>query len=104
MPAPCNYKRIFMHRTLISAAVLALAGLCAQPAVAAPAAAPAARATTQLPRDVRPTHYDVALTPDAGHSTFAGTVTITLEVLNPTASITLNATDLAFTRVTLAPA
>jgi aminopeptidase N len=93
-----------MHRTLISAAVLALAGLSAQPAVAAPAAAPIARATTQLPRSVRPTHYDVALTPDAARSTFAGKVTITLEVLNPTASITLNATDLAFSRVTLAPA
>ena len=73
-----------MHRTLISAAVLALAGLSAQPVIAAPAAAPAARATTQLPRSVRPTHYDVALTPDAARSTFAGKVAITLEVLNPT--------------------
>jgi aminopeptidase N len=93
-----------MHRTLISAAVLALAGLAAQPVVAAPAAAPAIQATTQLPRSVRPIHYDVALTPDAGRSTFAGKVTITLDVLDPTASITLNAAELAFTRATLAPA
>jgi aminopeptidase N len=93
-----------MHRTLISAAVLALASLCAQPALAAPAAAPAARATTQLPRSVRPTHYDVALIPDAGRSTFAGKVGIALEVLSPTDSITLNATDLAFSRATLTPA
>jgi aminopeptidase N len=93
-----------MHRTLISAAALALAGLSAQPVIAAPAAAPIARATTQLPRSVRPTHYDVALTPDAARSTFAGKVAITLEVLDPTTSITLNATGLAFSKVTLAPA
>ncbi|GGE77843.1 M1 family metallopeptidase [Massilia psychrophila] len=93
-----------MHRTLISAAVLALAGLTAAPAFSAPAA-PAARAvqaTTQLPREVRPIHYDVALTPDAARSTFAGKVAITLDVLAPTASITLNAADLAFISATLA--
>ena len=89
-----------MHRSLISAAVLALAGLCAQPVIAAPAA----QATTQLPRSVRPLHYDVAITPDAGRSTFTGKVAITLDVLTPTASITLNAADLAFLRATLAPA
>jgi aminopeptidase N len=92
-----------MHRTVISAAVLALASLTAQPAVAAPAAAPAARATTQLPRSVRPTHYEVALIPDAGRSTFAGKAGIALEVLSPTTSITLNAADLAFSRATLTP-
>jgi aminopeptidase N len=90
-----------MHRTLISAAVLALAALTAQPLMAAPAAA---QITTQLPRSVRPTHYDVALTPDAAHATFAGKVTITLDVLAPTDTITLNAADLAFTRVALTPA
>ncbi|MDB5948322.1 MAG: aminopeptidase [Massilia sp.] len=95
-----------MHRTLISAAVLAVAGLAAAPAFAAPAAAPvrAVQATTQLPRDVRPVHYDVALTPDAVDSTFAGRVAITLDVLVPTASITLNAADLAFTNATIAAA
>jgi aminopeptidase N len=97
-----------MHRTLISAAaasaMLALAGLSALPASAAPAAAPVARATTQLPRSVRPIHYDVALTPDPARSTFTGKVTISLEVLNPTTSITLNATDLVFSTVTLTPA
>jgi aminopeptidase N len=90
-----------MHRTLISAAVLALAALTAQPLMAAPAAA---QATTQLPRSVRPSHYDVAITPDAGHATFTGKVGITLDVLVPTDTITLNAADLAFTRVTLTPA
>ncbi|HEU4373719.1 MAG TPA: M1 family metallopeptidase [Telluria sp.] len=90
-----------MHRTLISAAVLALAALTAQPLMAAPAAA---QITTQLPRSVRPSHYDVALTPDAAHATFTGKVTITLDVLTATDTITLNAADLAFTRVALTPA
>jgi aminopeptidase N len=94
-----------MHRSLISAAVLVLAGLSVQPAFSAPAPIAAARAvTTQLPRSVRPIHYDVSLTPDAAGSAFAGNVGITLEVLSPTASITLNATELAFTRATLTPA
>ncbi|MDQ2989998.1 MAG: M1 family peptidase, partial [Pseudomonadota bacterium] len=90
-----------MHRTLISAAVLALAALTAQPLMAAPAAA---QVTTQLPRSVRPTHYDVALTPDAAHATFAGKVTIALDVLAPTDTITLNAADLTFARVVLTSA
>lgn len=93
-----------MHRTLISAAVLALAALAAAPLMAAPGATPAALATTQLPRSVRPSHYDVALTPDAAHATFTGRVTITLDVLAPTDTITLNAAELAFTRVALTSA
>ena len=92
-----------MHRSLISAAVLALAGLSAQPLLAAPVAAPGTLATTQLPRNARPSHYDVSITPDAGRSTFAAKVTITLDVLTPTDSITLNAADLAFSRVTMVP-
>jgi len=97
-----------MHRRLISAAVVfVLASLSAQTAIAAPATGPTARitaTTTQLPRGVRPSHYAVAITPDAERATFAGKVTITLDVLMPTASITLNAADLAFDRVTLTPA
>ncbi|MDB5906502.1 MAG: aminopeptidase [Massilia sp.] len=93
-----------MHRTLISAAVLALAALSVQPAIAAQSAMPAARATTQLPRSVRPTHYDVALVPDAKRSAFSGKVTIALDILSSTSTITLNAADLAFSRATLTPA
>ena len=98
-----------MQRSLISAAVLSLtlAGPFQQ-AVAAPraAASPVAGAdtgqTTQLPRGVRPTHYDVAITPDAASSSFAATVTIAIEVQKATDTITLNATDLAFKRASLA--
>jgi aminopeptidase N len=93
-----------MHRSLISAAVLfALALLPAAPVTAAPAAPPAVPATTQLPRGVIPSHYELAITPDAKAGSFAAKVVITLTVQEPTRSITLNATDLAFTSATLAP-
>ena len=89
-----------MHRKLIAAAVaLALAG-SALPAGAAPAPA-ALEATTQLPRGVRPLHYDIALAPNAGAGSFAAQVTIELEVLAPTRSITLNAAELRFAGATL---
>ena len=105
-----------MHRSLISAAVLALVALSAAPCVALSAAlspvlaapvAPApslAQATTQLPRGVSPSHYALSLVPDASASTFTGSVTITLEVAQPTASITLNAAGLVFAGATLSPA
>jgi aminopeptidase N len=60
--------------------------------------------TTQLPRDVRPSHYDVAVTPHVGSLSFDGKVTVSIDVLKPTASITLNAIDLKFSKVSLAPA
>jgi aminopeptidase N len=55
-------------------------------------------ATTQLPRDVRPVHYDIALVPDAAALTFTGQVAIGVEVLAPTREITLHAADLRITR------
>ena len=97
-----------MRRYLVSAIALALAGLSATamaqaPAssstVAVPAAAPT---TTQLPRNVRPTHYDVAVVPHAESLGFDGKATIALDVLEPTASITLNAVDMEFASARLA--
>ena len=100
-----------MYRSLMSLAVaLALAGGAAAsapaPAFAAPAPAPAsgsaaASTTTQLPRGVRPLHYDIALVPDAQASRFTARVAIDLEVAAATSSITLNAADLAFAGATL---
>ena len=86
------------------ALALALAGLSSLPAATATATetAGAAQTTTQLPRTVRPTHYDVAITPDAKNLRFDGMVTIAIDVLQPTDSITLNAIDLDFKRVSLA--
>jgi aminopeptidase N len=72
--------------------------------LAALSLAPGAHAavTTQLPRGVRPTHYDLQVTPDAEALTFTGKVVIALEVTAPTRAITLNALDLVFSDVTLA--
>ncbi|MFZ2236556.1 MAG: M1 family metallopeptidase [Dokdonella sp.] len=57
--------------------------------------------TTQLPRGVRPTHYDVAVVPHADKLTFDGRVTVSIDVLTTTDSITLNALDLTFSKVSL---
>ncbi|HJW45544.1 MAG TPA: M1 family metallopeptidase [Lysobacter sp.] len=92
-----------MRRTLVTAIALALAGVTS-PILAAqtPHAAPVVEATTQLPRNVRPVHYDVAVVPHAESLTFDGHVAITLDVLTPTASITLNAVDMTFANAWLA--
>jgi aminopeptidase N len=95
-----------MRRTLVTAVALALASTIpiAAAAVAAqtPEAPPVLNATTQLPRTVRPTHYDLAVIPHAESLTFDGHVAITLEVLEPTASITLNAVGMTFANSWLA--
>ncbi len=70
----------------------------AQPAVTATQAS----VTTQLPRTVRPTRYDVTITPDAGRLAFTGDVRIAIEVLAPTSTITLNQADLTVAGATLA--
>jgi aminopeptidase N len=97
-----------MHRSLISAAVaLALAAfpvLHAQAAPARSARTAVQEATTQLPRGIIPTHYAISLTPDAAASSFSGLETVTVNITRPTSSITLNAADLKFNKVTLTPA
>ena len=97
-----------MLRYLVSAIALALAGgsatavaqtMDSSSTLSVPAATPT---TTQLPRNVRPTHYDVAVAPHAESLGFDGKVTISLDVLEPTASITLNAVDMEFASARLA--
>jgi len=56
---------------------------------------------TQLPRTVRPTHYDITIEPDAAALTFHGTVAIAVDVLAPVESLTLNAIDMKFASVRL---
>ncbi len=93
-----------MHRSLISAAVSAMIGLSAAHAAptapARPGAPTASRpttiTTTQLPRNARPSHYQISLTPDAKAATFSAKVIISLAVTQPGDSLTLNATDLVF--------
>ncbi|HEY0659877.1 MAG TPA: M1 family metallopeptidase [Lysobacter sp.] len=92
-----------MRRTLVTALALALAGISLNATAQAPTAPGAAQVTTQLPRNVRPTHYEVAVVPHAESLTFDGKAAITLDVLDPTASITLNAIDMTFANVQLKP-
>ena len=97
-----------MHRSLISAAIALAFAVPALHVAAAPAAASTAKAsqeaTTQLPRGVVPSHYDIALVPDAAVGTFTGKATITLNVARATDSITLNAADLKFAGASVSPA
>jgi len=57
--------------------------------------------TTQLPRNVRPTRYELTLTPDAGKLVFTGHETISIEVLKPTTTITLNQAEIMISGATL---
>jgi aminopeptidase N len=88
---------------LFAGTLIVVAG-SSQAQVAAPALPAVALTTTQLPRVIRPTHYEVAIVPDAAALTFGGKVVIGIEVLQPTARITLNAIDLSFSRVQLSDA
>jgi aminopeptidase N len=95
-----------MKRTVISLAISALLGFSSHLAFAVPENAKQNKidmrqVTTQLPRSVKPIHYDVALTPNAKDASFLGTVTVKIAVLEATKSITLNASDLAFKKVIL---
>lgn len=97
-----------MRRLMSSAAVavilLAAGGVCAA-APAAPAGskgATFATVTTQLPRNVRPSHYDLAFTPDADKMAFTAQVKIAIEVVEPTATVTLQAADLTFSKAEIA--
>ena len=51
---------------------------------------------TQLPRTALPSHYAVSLIPDPANHSFEASVTIALELRQPTNILTLNAADLAF--------
>lgn len=90
-----------MSRTLATAIALALAGMTTVASAQAPAAAPAMEVTTQLPRTVRPTNYDIEIVPHAEKMAFDGKVRINVDVLVPTSAITLNAVDMTFANVRL---
>lgn len=98
-----------MRRSLISAAVFGLFAFSSYSSFAATIDAPKTvkhsthekQVTTQLPRTVRPSHYDISLVPNASASTFTGKVTISIDVLSKTSSITLNAANLKFSNAQL---
>jgi aminopeptidase N len=90
----------------VSAATAAKAQVKAKPAAVAAQAggkgATFASVTTQLPRAVRPSHYDLSFTPDADKMSFAASVKIAIEVVEPTATVTLQAADLVFSKAEIA--
>jgi len=91
-----------MRRYLVSAIALALAGASLTALATAPVVINTTElATTQLPRGVTPSHYDVSITPHAAAMNFDGKVTVSLDVAKPTKSITLNAIDMTFSKVSL---
>src|SRR3546814_2987445 len=51
-----------------------------------------------------PSHYDIAVTPDAKALTFTGRVAIDLDLFESSTIITMNALDLAFTSASIAKA
>lgn len=54
----------------------------------------------RLPRDVRPEHYVLTLTPDLNAATFNGEETIDVTLSRPSRTIALNAAELKFDQVT----
>ena len=55
----------------------------------------------RLPGSVKPVRYRLTLTPNLGDFTFVGEAAIDLQVMDPTASITLNASELDITAANL---
>ncbi len=49
-----------------------------------------------LPRTIEPTHYDLAIEPNASAATFKGRARIEIDVREATATVMLNAADLEF--------
>jgi aminopeptidase N len=76
------------------AALLLVLAATASTALAAPA-------RIVLPTDVRPTHYDIVVVPNAAKMTFTGSVKIAITAAQPTRTIKLNAADLVFGKVTV---
>lgn len=86
-----------MQRSLIFAIALVLcaASLLAGANAASPATS-ASAVTTQLPRNVRPSHYAISVTPHAQSLSFDGDIVITLDVAEATDRIVLNAAGMKF--------
>ncbi len=97
-----------MKLSLISMGICVLTGLSSLPSLAVENISNPSKqmvdrnkVTTQLPRGVRPTHYEITLAPMPVMANFSGKVAISLELEKASDSITLNATDLTFKKVRL---
>ncbi|PHY19193.1 M1 family metallopeptidase [Caulobacter sp. BP25] len=96
--------RRLLSSTAAAVILLAAGGACAAnaPPAAGSKGATFATVTTQLPRNVRPSHYDLAFTPDADKLSFTARVKISIEVVEPTRTVTLQAADLTFDKAQIA--
>jgi aminopeptidase N len=55
----------------------------------------------RIPAIATPQHYQLSITPDLANENFAGDETIQIDLLKPSASITLNAAEIKFTEVSI---
>ncbi len=98
-----------MRRLLVSAIALALTVLVSAASaqsvaeISRAANPPLVKATSQLPLNVRPSHYAIQVTPHADKMVFDGKVNIDLQVLEPTNSIVLQAVNMTFANSMLTP-
>ncbi|HEX4859618.1 MAG TPA: M1 family metallopeptidase, partial [Rhizomicrobium sp.] len=75
-------------------------GICACMVVAAAGTAQAANRVV-LPTNVTPSHYDIQIATNATQLSFTGSVKIDVDAKQPAKTITLNAADLVFGKVSL---
>ena len=90
-----------MQRTAALAITVLLLSLAACSRPQAPHAPPEPGASVRLPDDVVPESYAISLAPDLARMTFAGAVSITVDVRRPTKALVLNALDLSIARASL---
>jgi aminopeptidase N len=62
-----------------------------------------AAVTSDLPRNARPLHYAIEVRPDARNLTFSGRESVTIEVYEPSDTLTLHANNLAVASARLFP-
>lgn len=101
-----NYRNLLLV-TLSPLGLLAIPALAQSTAVSAPsvAAAPLPDSVpTQLPRNARPSHYDISFTPDAKALTFKGSAGIDFDLFEASDTLVLNAANLTIASATLTKA
>ncbi len=84
---------------MAAASVLALSSTCALAAPQRNSVNDSVSVTTQLPRNARPRHYNISITPNAANLSFIATAAIDIELTKASKHITLNAADLTFSSV-----
>ncbi|MDQ3211948.1 MAG: M1 family metallopeptidase [Acidobacteriota bacterium] len=65
---------------------------------------PPAALAQRLPANVVPEHYEIAVQPNLGAASFAGSERISVNLLKPSRTITLNAAEIEFSSVTVTAA